>query len=158
MTTIADEMKRLRDDLAWRPGSLLLIVGDGSDRLASNIAARLASPVTSVGSLAAEAVARGEDLDPVALIADGSVITDLDVLFWAPALHVDVLSVLSRTARRRRLAAVWPGSISNDVARYSEPGRRDFYEKRLDDAIILRPKADSYPDETPYTIERVGAA
>lgn len=155
MTTMVD-VTSLPGGLAWKPGPVLLIVGDGADRIASLIAEHAGSPVVSLGSRVADALDRGGDIDPAELLTDGSVFTDLDVLFWEPGLHADVAALLSRVAKRRPVAVVWPGAITGGVVRYSEPGRRDFYEKRLDDAIVLRPKVDSYPDEAPYTMEYVG--
>jgi hypothetical protein len=142
--------------LVWKPGPVLLIVGDGADRVASLIAERAGSSVVSVGSRAAHALAHGGNIDPAKLLEDGSVFADLDVLFWEPGLHADVAAILSRAARSRPVAVIWPGAVTGGVVSYSEPGRKDFYEKRLDDVIVLRPKVDSYPDEPPYTMELVG--
>ncbi len=67
---------------------MLLIVGDGADRIASLLAEHAGSPVVSLGSRAADALAWGGDIDPLELLADGSVFTDLDVLFREPGLRV----------------------------------------------------------------------
>lgn len=142
--------------LVWKPGRVLLIVGDGAERIGILIAEHVGSQVVSVGRRAADALAGGRDIDPVELFAGGEVFTDLDVLFWESGLHADVAAVLSRAAKNRPLAVIWPGTVAGGVVRYSEPGRKDFYEKRLDDVIVLRPKVDSYPDEPPYTMELVG--
>lgn len=150
-------MHDLRDSLAARPGSLLLLAGRGADQLAIDLAGAWATKVVSVGQLAAGMLDHRRTVDVSRLVSNGSVFTDLDVLFWEPALHLEVLTLLRQTAKRRPVAFVWPGSITRAIARYSEPGRRDFYESNLRDAFVIRPKPDAYPGETPYTMETVEA-
>ena len=114
MTTMVD-VTSLPGGLVWKPGPLLLIVGDGADRIASLIAEHAGSPVVSLGSRAADALARGGDIDPVELLADGAVFTDLDALFWEPGLHADIAAILSRAAKSHPVAVVWPGAVTGGV-------------------------------------------
>lgn len=85
---------------------------------------------------------------------DRTILLDLDVLFW-PALKVDPVALLRLYSKRYPIVAVWPGDISEGVARYSMPGRADHFFARLEDALILRARSTAYPDEVPYEIERV---
>ncbi|MHB8290761.1 MAG: hypothetical protein ACYDEY_16370 [Acidimicrobiales bacterium] len=89
------------------------------------------------------------------LAAAGPVIADLNLLFWKPWLALDPLGVLRAVSRRRPGTLFdWPGAISGDRATYSTPGRRDFFEATLTDAVVLRPQPTNFPDDLPYRIER----
>jgi hypothetical protein len=145
----------LRAELSNSPGRLLFLVGDGADGLASDLARVWDGTIASVGGCVASAEERSVLLDAAALVAAGDILTDLDAIFWEPALHLEVLTLLRGVARRRAVAVVWPGAFDRGVLRYSEPGRRDFYEARLEDAIVLKARAGTYPGEVPYTMERV---
>lgn len=85
---------------------------------------------------------------------DRAILLDLDVLFW-PTLSIDPLALLRFYSKRHPVVAVWPGGISEGVARYSEPGRVDYFSRKLEDALILRARNTVYPDEVPYEIERI---
>jgi hypothetical protein len=85
---------------------------------------------------------------------DATVLTDLDALLW-PTVPVAPLQLLTLRARRRPTIAVWPGSISSGRATYSTPGRPDHHDIPLRDSVVLRPRGMRFPDETPFTIERI---
>jgi hypothetical protein len=98
-------------------------------------------------------ISSGEVIDR--LVASGSVVIDIDLLFWRFWLSLDPLSVLRVVAHRRPGNVVsWPGMISGGRASYSGPARRDWYEATFDNAV-LRPKPTSFPDDPPYRIERI---
>jgi hypothetical protein len=86
--------------------------------------------------------------------ADATVITDLDVLLW-PDMHIAPLHFLTGRARRRPTIAVWPGHIDGTRATYSAPGRPDHHDFPLRDTVVLRPRRTRFPDEVPFTIERI---
>ncbi len=85
---------------------------------------------------------------------DATVITDLDVLFW-PDMNMAPLQLLAGRARQRPTIAVWPGSIAGGRASYSAPGRPDHHDIPLHDTVVLRPRGTRFPDEVPFTIERI---
>lgn len=85
---------------------------------------------------------------------DATVITDLDVLLW-PDMTVVPLQLLTARARRRPTIAVWPGHIAAGRATYGAPGRPDHHDVPLPDAAVLRPRGARFPDEVPFTIERI---
>lgn len=85
---------------------------------------------------------------------DATVITDLDVLLW-PVMTVVPLQLLTVRARRRPTIAVWPGHIAGGRATYSAPGRPDHHDIPLREAVVLRLRTTRFPDEVPFTIERI---
>lgn len=89
-----------------------------------------------------------------AMLVDSRVLTNLHVLFW-PDLATDPLALLRNLAYRHSLVAVWPGGLRNGRATYSEPGRPDAYDEDLSDVLVLHPIPVRYPDDIPYTLERV---
>ncbi len=148
-------LRALNRDLANRPGRLLLLVGEDREVLAHAVAAAWG---TQIDSAAERYVALGTSVvDPRQLINDAGVVADLDVLFWEPTYHLEIQTFLRGVARSRPVAFVWPGEIDGTTARYSEPGRRDFYEAELEDAIVLRARHGTFGDEPVYTMETVGA-
>lgn len=91
---------------------------------------------------------------PERLLGGHRVLVDLDVLFW-PDVLVDPLRLLRTLARYTPLVAHWPGEISGGRATYSEPGRRDHYDQPVPaEAIVLRARSTTFPDELPYEVER----
>jgi hypothetical protein len=119
---------------------------------------RLAKDLT-LGVVRVGAALAGRDRPPTAAdveVACGSatILSDIDLLLW-PALGIPVLGFLTALARRRPIIAVWPGEITDQRARYSALGRPDYYERRLTDVVVLRPRVARFPDEVPYEIERI---
>ena len=147
----SSDLLDLRRDLAARQGRLLLLVGSGTDRLASDLARSWDQPVTSIGQQLA-ALEPGARPDLSAILT-GSVFTDLDALFWSLTFNLEVLTLMRGVARRQPAAFAWPGVVQSGVASYSAPGRRDHYEATLEDALVLRVRPDAYAGETPYTME-----
>lgn len=96
------------------------------------------------------------DPSTVADILSGErVLVDLDVLF-APQLELDPIALLHDLGRRvRGLIAVWPGNVVGCRATYSTPERFDWYDSVLTDTLVLRARPVVFPDETPFTIERI---
>lgn len=96
------------------------------------------------------------DAAAVATALRGSrVLLDLEVLF-DPELQLDPLRLLhDLSAAAGGSLACWPGEIRDRAAAYSRPGRRDRYRGTLNNAVVLRPAAVFFPDETPFTVERI---
>ena len=144
-------------ELTAHPGRLALLrQTTDTDSTVKLMAAALGQEPLSVGR------ALTLDNDPPApehipgLLADATLLVDLNILFW-DALVVDPIALLTILARKRPRVAVWPGQITGDRAVHSEPGRRDYFAQQLVDAIVLKPRRVVYPDETPYTMERIQA-
>lgn len=154
---LGEGITSLLGELRARPGSLLLIVGNGSDTLADTIAQAWVTPVVSAGARVADAIDAGSNPSAWRLVEGAWVLKDIEVLFWAPAFHADVISVLRAGARRHPLAVVWPGPIAKGIARYSVPGRHDYYEGALGADLVLRTERDWYPGEVTFKREWQGA-
>jgi hypothetical protein len=65
------------------------------------------------------------------------------------------LPFLAGRARRLPTIVVWPGTVRDQRALHSAPGRPDHYDERLDDVVVLRPRTTRFPDEAPFDTERI---
>ncbi len=81
-------------------------------------------------------------------------VKDLDILFW-PEFAMNPIGLLRSLSRVKPRIAVWPGVLEGHRALYSQPGRRDRFESILSDSVILAPRQVHFPDEVPYTTERI---
>ncbi|HVD03900.1 MAG TPA: hypothetical protein VNF75_07180 [Candidatus Dormibacteraeota bacterium] len=148
--------KELLAELDRTPGRVALAVDDTSGIVAEAFAGLWQTIAYRAGTslLAPQAPTSPEELVD-RLVAAGPVIVDLDILFWKPWLALDPLGVIRAVSRRRSATLfAWPGTIDNARAAYSSPGRRDWFEATLTDAVVLRPAPTQFPDEPPYRIER----
>lgn len=133
---------------------LALIVGEDAEGLATSLASVKAVPVARVGRILTEDGAEPWR-EPEQALRDYRVLIDVDILF-SPEILIDPIRLLSRMARRQPLVAVWPGQISDGVASYSEPGRRDHFESQVpDEALVVRTKTTTFPDQATFEVERV---
>jgi hypothetical protein len=147
----------LVSELAVRPGRLALLrQTPDTDSTLKLMAEALGQQPLSVGLVLTLDDGPPSSERIAELLADATLLVDLDVLFWEP-LGVDPIALLTLLARKRPRVALWPGQIVGDRAVYSEPGRRDYFSQLLVDAIVLTPRRVVYPDETPYAIERIQA-
>ena len=148
----------LRDELTRAPGRLCLVVGEqaASRRLVQSLAEGEGAEALSVGRLltASESADQFEDLQ--ALIGERSFLIDLDILFW-PEARSNPLQLLRALSRKAPRFAQWPGALVGRRLTYSEPGRKDFFDAPIADAVIVRPREVRFPDEVPYEIERIPA-
>lgn len=80
---------------------------------------------------------------------------DLEVLCWDREPALDLLRFLRLHAREHGTVALWPGRITERVATFSAPGRRDYVRVALTDIAVLRPVPTRFPDEVPFEIERI---
>lgn len=148
--------QQLLRELAGGRNRFALIASETSadvDELTNRLEAELSLQVVRLGLVLAK-MSHPPTATDIELACSGStVITDLDVLMWS-ALHVSVVDLLSKLARRKPTIAVWPGVISHSRARYSTPGRPDHQDILLHDVIVLRPRNTEFPDEVPFTMDR----
>ncbi len=144
--------------LRFSPGRIALVADDLRGHISSFLAEQLLTPVYAAGRelMLPDPPASVEDVVE-RLSRTHIVVCDLDVLYWRPWLMLDPLRVMVAVARRSPPKIFsWPGEIENGVARYSRPGRPDFFEQRLAEAVVLRPTMvpTRFPDELPYRMER----
>lgn len=133
------------------PEPLALVVGDGADVLVTAAAVwRGVSPV-SVGSLLT-VENPGSWKTPERPLRGYHALVDLDVLFW-PRITADPLRLLRSLGRPGPLIVHWPGHIDDGRARYSEPGRRDFYDEPLAGEVVVRSRPISSPTDVLYDLE-----
>ncbi len=125
-----------------------------ADNLVGRLTADLRLDVVRLGTALADRSQPPSPADVESACGDATVITDIDLLL-SPEVHVSPLQLLSALARRRPTIAVWPGDISGGRATYSAPSRPDHHDIAMRDVIVLRPRATRFPDEMPFTIERI---
>jgi len=155
--SLGKSMAELMDELGRNPGRLCLVEGAGSGRdLVRLIAQGFGDEPTSVGRVVTHDAATEAPGDVTSNFADAQFLVDLDVLFW-PAMKVNPLQLLRSLSRSKPLISHWPGEITGRRATYSELGRRDYFDSTIGDAVVVRPRSVGFPDETPYTIERIPA-
>ena len=80
---------------------------------------------------------------------------DLEAICWDRGRGLDLLRFLRMHARKGGVVALWPGRITERVATFSAPGRRDYVRIALTELSVLRPVATRFPDEIPFEIERI---
>lgn len=151
---------RLTAELVTHSDRFGLIVGgdDDAEDLISSFEELLNTQRFSVGTILAADTPPPTVDAVISALEEPPLLVDLEVLFWSPWMPIDVIGSLRRIARRRRrepLLAHWPGSIRGDIARYSEPGRRDSYEASVADVVLLMPRLRLFPDEVPYQVVRL---
>ena len=148
--------RELMAELSHAPGRLALVAEDSDGTLLAAMAGLRQSDVfrAGVGLLEHDPPKTGDEVIE-RLMTVAPVIADLDLFFWKPWLPLDPIALL-RVVSRRRPGAIfaWPGSVAAGLATYSRPGRRDWFEAPLTDAVVLRPLQTRFPDEPPYRIER----
>ena len=146
------------DVLRSSPGRVALVsAGATKDAVLQAMAKLQETSVVSVGGLLTESDPPRSLKELRRALAQATVLTDLDILFWQPWLQIDVVGLLSALARRQPVVAAWPGSIADGQASYSRPGRRDYYQTALRDVIVLRPIARRFPDQVPFDAEHIPA-
>jgi hypothetical protein len=145
------------DELGAARGRVALIAAAtpaDADVLVERLRTDLCLGVVRLGSALADRSQPPPVHDVESACGEATVITDLDTLLW-PEMAVAALQLLSVRARRRPTIAVWPGYIYGGRAIYSTPGRPDHHDAPLRDSVVLRPRSARFPDEVPFTIERI---
>ncbi len=148
----------LLDELS-RWSRLALLVGKQSDAVcAINRLAELSKEsVQSVAELIlGEGLARS-DTELLRRFGGARFLVETECLFWQPHYELNPLRLLHRHAASKGLVAVWPGSIDGGTLRFSGPGRRDHFAERATDLVLLHARSTIFPDQVPFTIERLTA-
>ena len=147
----------LFEELSRSPGCVALInSGPWVEACVANLADALELTPVSVGEVLTLLETAPSAGDVPSLIGDAVLLTDLDILFW-PEFAMNPIGLLRSLSRVKPRIAVWPGVLEGHRALYSQPGRRDRFESVLSDAVILAPRQVHFPDEVPYTAERIPA-
>lgn len=139
------------EELKRAHGRFALAAGSGAEDLVALMAKAADSTHSSVGRTLTQGNGRPDD--PMGPLEGSEFLVNLDILF-APQLKIDPLDLLRSLARRRPIVAAWPGWIEGDEAFYSEPGRRDYYRRRLENVLLLRPRPQALPGTPEFDIER----
>ena len=140
-------------ELARFPGRLALVVGGAEP--ATKLAELAGETPCHVGVLLTERPVAPDASAASRMLSRQRVLLDTEILFDA-TVAVDPLQLLRSLAKSQRgVVAVWPGTITGHRAIYSEVGRFDRYVSDLADTVVLRPRLVAFPDETPFTIERI---
>ncbi len=142
-----------------QPGRLALVVGPrdaGLDVIGRLCGLGGGDIVSVTEAILGDDPARREQ-DLLDRIGDAGFLVDLECLCWQPFVRLDPLKLCRRVGRSRGVVALWPGEVANRTATFSSPGRRDAVSVSAADTLVLRPKLTGFPDETPFTIERIAA-
>lgn len=142
-------------ELSSRPGRLGIVAkGSESDSALAWLATALNWDILPVGRVLAQA-GHPPTADEIETALDGShVFVDCQVLF-DPTLRINPIHLFKRLARRNPSFVSWPGDIRDKTFSYSRPGRPDHLEESVQDAIVLRSRESAFPDQFPFTIERI---
>lgn len=147
----------LLDELESARGRVALISAASlaeADGLVDRLQTDLGLGVVRLGRALADRQQPPSITDVEFACGEATVITDLDVLLW-PDMNTPPLRLLAVRARQRPTIAVWPGQISGVRATHSASGRPDHHDVPLRDTVVLRPRSTRFPDEVPFTIERI---
>jgi hypothetical protein len=147
--------KKLWAELESSRGRLALVVGGDAESRLGPLADALKLDVVSVGYALTTREVPPDHHEIAASLADARLLDRLEVLF-SPELRIDPIDLLKNLSRVAPRIATWPGDVSGGRATFSRPGRREYYDRVLKDAVILRPRPRRFPDEPPYAIERIG--
>lgn len=146
---LLDELEAVRGRVA-----LIAAAPAEADVIVERLRVDLGLDVVRLGRALAERPQPPSVADVESACGDATVIADLDVLLW-PGMNMAPLMLLAARARQRPTIAVWPGHIFGVRATYSAPGRPDHHDIPLRDTVVLRPRGTRFPDEVPFTIERI---
>ena len=140
-----------------RPGSVGLIAGDRADGLAvlhelGRVFGAAPVSITEV-MVSCTPFRRWEEL--AERMAGCPLLYDLEALCWDRGAGLDLLRFLRLHARKCGVVALWPGRITERIATFSAPGRRDYVRVALTGLSVLRSVSTRFPDEVPFEIERI---
>lgn len=155
----ADAPKQILEELVLelraKPGHLgVLAEVSGSDASVTWLSAALNWDILAVGQVLAQRDRPPRPDEIEAALQGSHVFVDCQVLF-DPSVGVEPIQLFRRLARRNPSFFCWPGEIRDRTFSYSRVGRPDQFEETVQDAILLRARASAFPDEFPYTIERI---
>jgi len=135
------------------PGRLILIVDDRGT--AAALAGLVGSQPLRVGQALAKLMKSPTLTEVEQALAGATVLCEIEAIL-DPGLGLDAVRFLRDHSRRSGgSVGVWPGQVLGRRATYSQDGRYDRYASDLDDTMVLRSRDVDFPDETPYTVERI---
>ena len=142
-----------------RPDAVTLICGDrqSSCNLLQMLGEAISVPPTSVTDVALGGTPAGSGQELLERLSGHPLLFDVEALCWSPWLRLDPVRFLRQHARRQGVVAVWPGEVRGRTVSFSSPGRRDYVNAAAAGISVLRPIPTRFPDEVPFTIERVPA-
>jgi hypothetical protein len=150
-TLVHGSASTVREELTRQHGRFALVIGPGAENLVASMAAVYEATHCLVGRALTQG--DGPPEDPAPTLGAEEFLINLDILF-APQFRIDPMNLLSSLARRRPVVAAWPGRIDGNEAFYSEPGRRDYYRRRLENVLVIRPKPQVLSGPAEFDIER----
>jgi hypothetical protein len=138
-------------------GRLAVVVGrrDQGLEVISRLAGLATAKIVSVSEVALhDPPARNEE-GVLARIGGERFLIDLECLCWQPHWRLDPLKLCRLVARPNGLVALWPGDLAGRTMMFSSPGRSDAISVLANDLLVLHPLATRFPDEPPFSIERI---
>gem|GEM_PF-5147912 len=146
----------LLDELS-RFGRLGLLVGEPLEavRAINRLAELPREPVQSVAELILGDGPARSDTELLRRFGGARFLVETECLFWQPHYELNPLRLLQRHAASKGLVAVWPGVVDGATLRFSGLGRRDHFEERAADLVLLHAKSTIFPDQVPFTVERL---
>jgi hypothetical protein len=152
----APHARREIDSLTNRD-QVSLIEGDrvAACALAAQIAAVIGSSPRSVSDAGLLPVPVGSSQELIERLADECILFDIEAICWQPWLQIEPGRFLRTLARRSGVIAVWPGLVETGSASFSTPGRPDHVTFSATGFSVLRVVHTRFPDEVPFTIERI---
>lgn len=139
------------------PSQLTLVCGARSEAVGVlfELASAAQHQAVSLSELALREPVVSSERDLAARVAGAAFLYDIETLCWQPWLGLDPIRFLRACSRTHGVVAVWPGTVSDGAAEFSAPGRRDYIRSVASGATILRARTSHFPDEVPFSIERI---
>lgn len=157
MLWIRDAAKSLEE--VRRHGTMSLICGErkASISLLSALGVAFSVVPTSITKLALDGTPVETESELMNRLEGHPLLFDVESICWFPWLHLDPIRLLRHLARHQGIVAVWPGQIAGHMATFSVPGRRDYQTTEANGINLLQPITARFPDEIPFSIERIKA-
>lgn len=148
-------VRELLGELTGKPGRFALMLdGPHAQSVMARIGQHMGEEVERVGKILTQDFTAPAPSSVSALIGGARLLVDCEILF-APQLKLNPLQLFRTLARRVPRIILWPGQRDNRRMTFSQPGREDYFEDQLADAVVLRAIETSFPDEVPYQLERI---
>lgn len=140
-----------------RPGALTLILGERqrSCQLLRVLGTAMSVHPASITDVALADKPAGSAQELLERLSGHPLLFDVETLCWAPWLRLDPVRLLRQHARQEGVVVVWPGQVRGRTITFSAPGRRDYVNVPTTDFGLMQPIPARFPDQVPFTIERV---
>jgi len=152
MNQVAHELAALQ-----RPNSVALILGPRQHTIAllQQLGLALGHSPASVTALVLEPRVAVSGEEVLNRLKGHFLLYDLESLCWQPMWRLDLERVLRLHAKYHGVVALWPGSNNGSRLIFSTPLRPDYVDIEARDLSLLTPKPTRFPDEVPFTLERM---